>query len=71
MMFHPHAPTSVPKIIFLSTIVMSIIPLPIVFATCSPKNKKAMKLKNAAHATALRGDSTRVETIVAIELAES
>jgi len=30
-----------------------------------------MKLKNAAHSTALRGDRTRVLTIVAIELAAS
>jgi hypothetical protein len=30
-----------------------------------------MKLKKAAHATAFRGDKTRVDTTVAIELAES
>ena len=33
--------------------------------------KAATKLKNAAQITAFRGDSTRVETIVAIELAAS
>jgi hypothetical protein len=31
----------------------------------------ATKLKNAAHSTATCGDSTRVDTTVAIELAES
>ena len=36
-----------------------------------PKTNAATKLKNAAHATACVGDSTRVETIVAIELAAS
>ena len=49
----------------------STMPVPIVAATCSPKNKKATKLKNAAHTTAHRGESTRVETTVAIELAAS
>ena len=33
--------------------------------------KKATKLKNAAHNTARNGERTRVETIVAIELAAS
>jgi len=33
--------------------------------------KKATKLKKAAHKTALKGDKTFVETIVAIELAAS
>ena len=46
-------------------------PLPIVSATCVPKTKTATKLKNAAQTTALPGDSTRVETTVAIELAAS
>src|SRR5258705_1785941 len=49
----------------------STVPLPIVFATCNPKKRKAMKLKNAAQTTAARGDSTRVETTVAIEFAAS
>ena len=65
------APIRVPKITPLSTIAISIIPLPIVLATWSPKKRKAMKLKKAAQATAKRGESTRVETMVAIELAES
>src|SRR5438105_12051678 len=40
---------------------------PIVFATASGNTRYAMKLKNAAHATAANGESTRVETTVAIE----
>ena len=43
----------------------------IVVATCVPNTRNAMKLKNAAHATAMRGLSTRVDTTVAIELAAS
>ena len=46
-------------------------PLPMVCATCSGKITNAMKLKNAAHTTAMRGVSTRVDTTVAIELAAS
>ena len=49
----------------------SIIPLPMVFATCVPSTKAATKLKNAAQATACCGESTRVETTVAIEFAAS
>ena len=51
--------------------VMSTVPLPIVCATPVPKTNAATKLKNAAQTTALPGDSTRVETTVAIELAAS
>ena len=36
-----------------------------------PKKAKAMKLKKATHSTASRGRSTRVATMVEIELAES
>ena len=43
----------------------------IVEATATPKPKAAMKLKNAANATAERGERTLVETTVEIELAES
>jgi len=50
---------------------MSIIPEPIVFATAVPKMKNAAKLKKAAQMTALPGESTRVDTTVAIELAAS
>ena len=43
----------------------------VVAATFVPKIMKATKLKNAAHTTACCGESTRVETTVAIELAAS
>jgi hypothetical protein len=46
-------------------------PLPMVCATCGSKVKAARKLKKAAHITAYLGDSTRVETTVAMELAAS
>ena len=46
-------------------------PVPTVFATAVPKVNAATKLKNAAQTTALPGDSTRVDTTVAIELAAS
>jgi len=36
-----------------------------------PEEQKAMKLKNAAQATAMGGERTRVDTTVAIELAAS
>jgi hypothetical protein len=40
-------------------------------ATLRGKTVKAIKLKTAARRTALNGERTFVETIVAIELAES
>jgi hypothetical protein len=40
-------------------------------ATCNLKIQKARKLNPAAHITAVRGDRTLVETIVAIEFAAS
>src|SRR5215470_6844377 len=46
-------------------------PVPMVCATCEPKTRKATKLKKAAQATAICGRSTRVDTMVAIELAAS
>ena len=46
-------------------------PAPTVFATAVPNPNAATKLKNAAHTTAFPGDSTRVETTVAIEFAAS
>ena len=49
----------------------AIIPLPMVLATAVPNANAAAKLKNAAQTTAFPGDSTRVETTVAIELAAS
>jgi hypothetical protein len=46
-------------------------PVPIVFATLTPKKNAAAKLKNAAHRTAIFGERTRVETTVAMLLAAS
>ena len=46
-------------------------PLPMVFATFTPPPNAAMKLKNAAQPTAIAGESTRVETTVAMEFAAS
>src|SRR5688500_17468161 len=71
MRFQTIAPVSPPRITFGSTMAVSIMPLPIVRATAVPPTKAAMKLKNAAHATACRGVSTRVATTVAMEFAES
>src|SRR5450755_2586484 len=65
------APASAPKITREVTTSASTMPRPTVSATCSPKNRKAMKLKNAAQATAYCGRNTRVDTIVAIEFAAS
>ena len=48
-----------------------IMPLPMVFATAVPNKKAATKLKNAAQITASLGESTRVETTVAMLLAAS
>ncbi len=46
-------------------------PLPTVAATAVPTPIAAAKLKNAAHSTARPGESTRVDTTVAMELAAS
>jgi hypothetical protein len=59
------------KIRFRVTILGSITPFPIVFATFNGKIRKARKLHNVARLTADIGDSTFVETTVAMELAES
>src|SRR6267143_1877146 len=53
------------------TIFGSMVPLPIVEATLTPKTKAARKLKKAAQSTATRGVRTLVETTVATELAAS
>ena len=53
------------------TMWMSTRPDPTVFATAVPNVNAAMKLKAAAQITALPGDSTRVDTTVAIEFAAS
>ena len=63
----PSALRSTPSVMIFG----SMIPLPIVCATCSGKTMKAMKLKNPAQTTAWRGVRTRVETMVAIEFAAS
>src|SRR5678816_3835862 len=55
----------------LVTTLRSIMPAPIVLATLVPSTKAATKLKKAAHSTAFCGDSTRVDTTVAMELAAS
>src|SRR5919205_141391 len=65
------APVSPPKMTAKVTTLTSIMPEPTVLATAVPKVNAATKLKNAAQTTALPGDSTRVETTVAIELAAS
>jgi len=49
----------------------AIIPLPTVLATAVPITKSAAKLQVAAQSTAANGLSTRVPTMVAMELAES
>src|ERR1700753_1273878 len=65
------APTSAAKITGTSMTLGSMMPVPIVSATFNPNTEKATKLKNAAQNTAYWGRSTRVETMVAIELAAS
>ena len=50
---------------------MWIMPLPMVLATAVPSRNAATKLKKAAQATASLGESTRVETTVAMLLAAS
>ncbi len=65
------AATSPAKITEKVTMLMSIMPEPMVLATAVPNVKAATKLKNAAQMTALPGDRTRVETTVAIEFAAS
>ena len=42
-------------------------PSPIALATRVPNTAKATKLKKAAHTTATPGESTRVDTTVAME----
>src|SRR5690349_10541235 len=68
---HTNAARTPAKITRLSTTPGWTIPFPIVVATATPNPNAATKLKNAAHATAARGVSTRVDTTVAIEFAAS
>src|SRR2546425_9123311 len=58
MRFQITAPRTPAKIIMGVTTDGSTTPFPTVFATCTPKTAKAAKLKNPAHTTAIRGDST-------------
>src|SRR5579863_6544687 len=69
--FQTIAPIRAAKITCTSITLGSMIPVPMVWATLSPNTRKATKLKNAAQTTAYCGRSTRVDTIVAIELAAS
>src|SRR5690348_2857656 len=71
MRFQAMAPVRAARITMGSMMRGSITPLPMVFATWRPKNRNAMKLKKAAQITACEGRSTRVETMVAMELAAS
>ena len=69
--FQPIAPMSPAKTTPIVSTSGSTTPVAIVAATTVPNTRKATKLKNAAQTTATRGDSTRVDTTVAIELAAS
>jgi len=69
--FQVIAATSAPDITVILRTAGSTTPFPIVCATFRGKTVKAIKLKNAARATAMKGESTLVETTQAIELAES
>ena len=71
MMSHAIAPTRPAKITALLSTAGFTTSFAIVAATFVPKIRKAAKLKNAAHTTACCGESTRVETTVAIEFAAS
>jgi len=71
VVFQATAPMRPAKMTAGVTTLMSMSPLPMVWATPVPKMRKAAKLKKAAQATAWRGLRTRVETIVAMELAAS
>ena len=68
--FQVIAPTRPARMMLSVMAAGSTIPLAIVAATLN-EMKAPMKLRIAAIATAFRGDSARVETLVAIELAVS
>jgi hypothetical protein len=71
IMFQTIAPPIPARITVVVTVLISIIPLPMVLATVVPNMRKATKLKKAAQMTAFRGDKTLVETMVEIEFAAS
>src|SRR5437667_3976746 len=68
---HTIAPNRPANTTYWLTSSRRIMPLPMVLATAVPRKKAARKLKAAAHSTASLGESTRVETTVAMLLAES
>src|SRR5258708_26612009 len=65
------APASAAMITYCVTCLGSTRPLLMVLATARPIPNAARKLNTAAHTTAHRGESTRVETTVAMLLAAS
>src|SRR5438093_6579239 len=69
--FQAMAPVSPPSTTQRSMADGSTTPFPRVVATFTPNPNAATKLKNAAQATAVLGDSVPVETTVATELAAS
>src|SRR2546427_12869898 len=71
MRSHTIAPARPARITFASTTARSTNPRPIVRATAVPNRNTARKLKAAAQTTAALGESTRVETTVAMEFAAS
>src|SRR5438046_5560233 len=71
MRFQEIAPSSPARRTCWVTVSMWIMPLPMVLATAVPKTKAAMKFQKAAQTTARKGVRTRVETMVAMELAAS
>src|SRR5437764_4322737 len=68
---HTIAPISPAMTTYCVTSETRIMPLPIVFATAVPNKNAATKLNTAAHSTASFGESTRVETTVAMLFAAS
>src|SRR4051794_8191312 len=71
MTFQTIAPRRPPRTTCGSTMLCSIIPPPIAFATATLPVNSAAKLNVAAQNTAASGLSTRVPTMVAMEFAES
>src|SRR5256885_4953748 len=71
MRSHAIAPARALEMTCASTNSGARMPLPTVAATLSLNIANATKLKNAAHATAVYGRNTPVETTVAMELAAS
>src|SRR6185369_6099754 len=70
---HTMAPTSPARTTYTyaESCALTFTILETVSATLAGKMNMATKLKNAAHSTATRGESTRVDTTVAMELAAS